>query len=497
LKRVAATFVPPIAIERRASMPMQRQIYEWFRGAIVEGRLRPGGRIPSSRGLAAELGISRIPVVNAYEQLHAEGYFEAFVGVGTRVATSIPSESLSIPKVRQGRVSGENVAQAALRQISHRASHWNTSAVQPWLNALGAFRVSLPALDHFPVHIWSKLVARHSRAVSRSMLAYGDAMGYGPLREAIAGYVSTVRGVRCETSQILVTTGSQQGLQIASQVLLDPKDQVCMEEPGYPGARQAFAMADAQIIPIKLDSQGLVVSELARKGARAKLVYVTPSHQYPMGMTMSAARRMQLLNWAAHHGTWIIEDDYDSEYRFDSRPIASLQGLDSDTRVLYMGTFSKVMFPALRLGYLVLPKDLVAACTAARDCMDIFSPTLNQAVMAEFIREGHFARHLRRMRMLYMERRRALVNALHTTLAEAVEIEGAEAGMHLVTLLRPGVDDMSVSLAAARKGLSAMPLSSCRVLPGEPGGLVLGYGGVDVQDMQKAVRKLRTCIEEH
>jgi GntR family transcriptional regulator/MocR family aminotransferase len=495
VKRVAATFVPPIAIERHVSLPMHRQIYGWFRSAIAEGRIRPGGRIPSSRGLAAELGVSRIPVVNAFEQLHAEGYFETFVGVGTRVAKSIPSECLNIPEVRKARISGGSVTNAAPRQLSHRASHWNTSSTQPWLNTLGAFRVSLPALDHFPVNIWSKLIARHSRAVSRSMLAYGDATGYGPLREAIAEYVSTVRGVRCETSQILVTTGSQQGLQIASQVLLDPEDQVCMEEPGYPGARQAFAMADAQIIPIKLDSEGLVVSELARKGGRAKVVYVTPSHQYPMGMTMSAARRMQLLNWAAHNGTWLIEDDYDSEYRFDSRPIASLQGLDSDARVLYMGTFSKVLFPALRLGYLVLPKDLVAACTAARDCMDIFSPTLNQAVMAEFIREGHFARHLRRMRMLYMERRKALVNALHSSLGDSVEIAGAEAGMHLVILLRPGVDDMNLSFEAARRGLSAMPLSSCRIRPSGRGGLVLGYGGVNVQDIHKGVRKLRTCME--
>ncbi len=495
MKRVAATFVPPIVIDRRASSPMHRQIFEWFQSAIVEGRMRPGGRVPSSRGLAAELGVSRIPVVNAYEQLHAEGYFETFVGVGTRVARSIPSESLSVTKLRQTRISGGHAANAVPRKLSHRASLWNKSTSQPWLNALGAFRVSLPALDHFPVNIWSKVVARRSRAVSRTMLAYGDAKGFGPLREAIAEYVRTVRGVRCEASQILVTTGSQQGLQIASQVLLDPKDRVCMEEPGYPGARQAFAMTDAQIIPIKTDAEGIVVSELARKRKHAKVVYVTPSHQYPMGMTMSAARRMELLNWAAGNGTWILEDDYDSEYRFDSRPIASLQGLDLDARVLYMGTFSKVMSPALRLGYLVLPKDLVPVCTAARDCMDIFSPTLTQAVMADFIREGHFARHLRRMRMLYMERRKALVNALQSSLRDSVEIAGAEAGMHLVILLRPGVNDLAVSYEAAREGVSAMPLSSCRISAGERGGLVLGYGGVNIEGIQDGVRKLRACIE--
>ncbi len=495
MKRVAATFVPPIAIDRRASSPMHRQIFEWFQTAIAEGRMRPGARVPSSRGLAAELGVSRIPVVNAYEQLHAEGYFETFVGLGTRVASSIPSESLNVPKLGKRRTSAAHAANSVPRKLSHRASLWNKSAAQPWLDVLGAFRVSLPALDHFPVDIWSKLIARRSRAVSRTMLAYGDPKGYGPLREAIAEYVRTVRGVRCEASQILVTTGSQQGLQIASQVLLEPKDRVCMEEPGYPGARQAFAMADAQTIPIKTDAEGLVVSELARKGKRVKVVYVTPSHQYPMGMTMSAARRMQLLNWAAGNGTWIIEDDYDSEYRFDTRPIAALQGLDLDARVLYMGTFSKVMAPALRLGYLVLPKDLIAVCTAAKDCMDIFSPTSTQAVMADFIREGHFARHIRRMRMLYMERRKALVNALQSSLRDSVEVAGAEAGMHLAILLRAGINDLAVSYEAARRGLSAMPLSSCRITSGERGGLVLGYGGVDIQDIQEGVRKLRACIQ--
>ncbi len=497
MKRVAATFVPPIAVERGATTPMHRQIYEWFQIAIAEGRVRPGERVPSSRGLAAELGVSRIPVVNAYEQLHAEGYFETFAGVGTRVARSIPDESFLFGKERQKRNVGERSANAVSRQLSHRASLWNESLTQPWLNALGAFRVSLPALDQFPIHIWSKLISRHSRAVSRTMLAYGDAMGYRPLREAIAEYVRTARGVRCEASQILVTTGSQQGLQIASQVLLDPGDCVCMEDPGYPGARQAFAMAEAQIMPIEVDAQGIVISELARKGQRAKLVYVTPSHQYPMGMTMSAARRMQLLNWAAVNGTWIVEDDYDSEYRFDSRPIASLQGLDSSARVLYMGTFSKVMFPALRLGYLVLPKDLVPASTAARDCMDIFSPTLTQAVMAEFIQEGHFARHLRRMRMLYMGRRMELVSALQKSLGESVEIVGADAGMHLVILLRPGVDDRALSQEAARRELSAMSLSSCRIGSGGRGGFVLGYGGTDTHAIQDGVRRLRACIKRN
>ncbi len=361
---------------------------------------------------------------------------------------------------------------------------------------MGAFRVSLPALDHFPIGVWSKLVARHSRRPPRGIMAYGDAVGYLPFREAIAEYLGAVRGVRCESSQILVTTGSQQALQISAQVLLDPKDRVCMEEPGYPGARQAFMTAGAHLIPVPVDDEGINVAEIGR-GRDARAVYVTPSHQYPMGMTMSATRRMLLLNWASHSGAWIIEDDYDSEYRFESRPIASLQGLDTDGRVIYIGTFSKVMFPALRLGYVVVPKDLVPAFSAARDAADIFSSTLYQAVLTDFIREGHFARHIRRMRMLYMDRRRALINAIQIQMGDMLEVIGAQAGMHLVALLPRGINDVAVSRKAAQRGISAMPLSVCYSKAPTRGGLILGYGGANAHQIHDGMRKLRLSVQGH
>jgi GntR family transcriptional regulator/MocR family aminotransferase len=325
-------------------------------------------------------------------------------------------------------------------------------------------------------------------------MAYGDAMGYLPFREAIAEYLGAFRGVRCESSQILVTTGSQQALQISAQVLLDPKDRVWMEEPGYPGARQAFMTAGAQLIPVPVDHDGMNVAEIIRRGRGARAVYVTPSHQYPMGITMSATRRIVLLNWAMRSGAWIIEDDYDSEYRFGSRPIASLQGLDSDGRVIYVGTFSKVMFPALRLGYVVVPKDLVAAFSAARDAADIFSSTLYQAVLADFIREGHFARHIRRMRMLYMDRRRALIKAIRIQMGDMLEVIGAEAGMHLVALLPRGTNDVAVSRKAAQRGISAIPLSTCYLEPPTRGGLVLGYGGANAHQIHDGIRKLRMSV---
>jgi GntR family transcriptional regulator/MocR family aminotransferase len=328
-------------------------------------------------------------------------------------------------------------------------------------------------------------------------MAYGDAMGYLPFREAIAEYLGAVRGVRCEASQILVTTGSQQALQISAQVLLDPKDRVWMEEPGYPGARQAFMTAGAHLIPVRVDHDGMNVEDIIHRGRDARAVYVTPSHQYPMGMTMGATRRMLLLNWAARSGAWIIEDDYDSEYRFGSRPIASLQGLDRDGRVIYVGTFSKVMFPALRLGYVVVPKDLVPAFSVARDAADIFSSTLYQAVLTDFIREGHFARHIRRMRMLYMDRRRSLVKAIHIQMGDTLAVIGTEAGMHLVALLPRGTDDVAVSRKAAQRGISAMPLSTCYLQPPSRGGLILGYGGTNAHQIHDGTRKLRMSVHGH
>lgn len=499
MKTVAASYIPPIALDPRAKTPLYRQLYDWFRAAILAGQMRPGQRVPATRSLAAELKISRIPVLNAYEQLLAEGYFEARVGAGTCVAGSIPDDVLNPApgRARNPRPASEVGTQSAARRISRRGDGLTKLPAQSWLNVQGAFRVSLPALDDFPMGIWSKLMARHSRRPATGIMAYGDAMGYQPLREAIAEYLGAFRAVRCEPSQILVTTGSQQGLQLSAQVLVDPKDRVLLEEPGYPSARQAFLAAGAELIPVPVDQEGLDMARVlgrGRNGQSASAVYITPSHQYPLGMTMSATRRMLLLNWAVRTGAWIIEDDYDSEYRFGSRPIASLQGLDTNARVIYVGTFSKVMFPALRVGYLVVPKDLVAAFSAARDAADVFSATLYQAVLTDFIREGHFARHIRRMRMLYMERRRILIEEIGSQLAGRLEVIGAEAGMHLVALLPRGSDDVAISKRAAASGVSATPLSTCYMKPHGRGGLILGYGGVNAQQIRAGVRALGKCL---
>ena len=268
----------------------------------------------------------------------------------------------------------------------------------PWFRGRGAFSVGEPALDRFPLSVWSSLVARHARRADPALLPYGDSMGLAALREAVAEYLRTARAVRCEPDQIMIVNGSQQALELAARVLLDAESPVWIEEPGYFGLHRVLTLAGARLVPVPVDDEGLDVAAAIARSPKPRAVFVTPSHQFPLGVTMSASRRLQLLDWARESGAWIVEDDYDSEYRYGNLPIAALQGLDRDARVIYIGTFTKILFPALRLGYLVLPPDLVYAFTQVRYAMDILSPTFFQAVLADFIREGHFARHIRRMR---------------------------------------------------------------------------------------------------
>jgi len=494
MPRLAPGFVPPVAIDARRRTPIYQQLYEWFRAAILAGQLAPGQRVPSTRQLAGELGVSRIPVLGAYDQLHAEGYLETFVGAGTCVARSIPERATLIGRPAARHAAGRATTGGGPRRTSRLAGRiFQTD--QSWSGNPGAFRISLPAVDRFPSAVWARLVNRHAHRLTRAMMAYGDPMGSGPLREAIAEYVGAARAVRCDASQVMVTTGSQQGLLIAARVLLDARDPVWVEDPAYPGARQALLAAGARMVPVRVDDEGLDVARGARAAPRARAAYITPSHQHPLGVTMSATRRMTLLDWAARAGAWIIEDDYDSEYRFDSRPIASLHSMDGDARVIYVGTFSKVLFPALRLGYVVVPKDLVPAFSAMRDASDVFSSTLYQAVLTDFIREGHFARHIRRMRMVYMERRQALVDALHAEAGERLEVIGAAAGLHLAALLPAGVSDEAVARRAATQGILVTPLSGCYFRPPARGGLILGYGGTTPHEIRDAVKKLADCLD--
>jgi GntR family transcriptional regulator/MocR family aminotransferase len=490
MKRALADFPLTIALDQGGETPIYRQLYDWFQRAIVEGRLRPGQRVPSTRSLAAELKISRIPVLTAFEQLHAEGYLESVIGAGTRVAPAMPEQTVRLPP----RKPSEPRDEPRTRRVSHAAEAAMASGDSP--QSFNAFRVSQPALDAFPTGVWSSILARHARRPAPELMEYSDPMGYAPFREAIAEYLGVARAVRCDASQVMIVAGSQQGLQIAARALLDPGDAVWVEEPGYFGAHRAFGMAGAELTPVPTDGQGLDVQEGVRLRGDARAAYVTPSHQYPLGVTMSASRRIRLLNWASEVDAWIFEDDYDSEFRFASRPIASLQGVDEDRGVIYLGTLSKVLFPALRIGYLVIPKDLVEAFRCVRMAMDIFPSMLFQAALNDFIREGHFARHIRRMRMLYMSRCETLVGAIQRHLGGRLQLVSAQAGMHLAGFLPSDVDDTVISRRAFEAGVSAMPLSACYLSHPARSGLVLGYGGADDAAIEHGVAVLAGILRD-
>jgi GntR family transcriptional regulator / MocR family aminotransferase len=499
MKQVSPGFFPSITIENDSSTPIYRQVYNWFRVAIVTGRLRPGQRVPSSRQLASELSVSRTTILGAIQQLSAEGYMESSAGSGTFITKSIPDQvtrfvaSDSQPSIQRARRDG-------LRRVSKSAANLLSLQTPPLALAhrigIGAFRIGLPALDHFPISIWSRLVNRHWRQPKKELMTYGDPMGYLPCRQAIAEYLAVVRGVRCEASQVMIVSGSQQGLAISARVLLDSGDSLWAEEPGYLGGLRVFTAAGCRLVPIPVDNEGLDVKTGIKSRPEARAAFITPSHQFPLGMTMSVARRMLLLDWAARKGSWIFEDDHDSEYRFATRPIGSLQGLDVDGRVIYVGTFSKILFPSLRIGYLVLPNDLVPAFSLVRFATDIFPSTLDQVVLTDFIREGHLARHIRRMRTIYMDRHEILIREIRKQIGTSVEIVSSNAGIHLVLLLPAGVQDTIVSDRAAGAGVATVPLSICYQGTAPKNGLILGYGGVNQKQIQDGVRRLHAVIRD-
>lgn len=487
----AMPFVPA-TLDRSSDVPMHRQLYDHLRGAILSGQLPGGMRLPATRTLAEELGVSRNTVMSAFDQLLAEGYMEGCVGAGTYVARVLPEEVLYVdaPQGNNGR------APEGGRSISRRGRLVSGVPRVPLRTdgSYRAFRPSLPALDAFPFRVWAGLLAKRWRNPSLEMLAPGDPAGYGPLREAVAGYLGAARGVRCHPDQVIITTGSQQALDLVARTLLNPGETAWIEEPGYLGTRGALLSASVNLAPVPVDAEGLNVAAGIERAPQARLLCVSPSCQYPLGVMMSLARRLALLEWAGKSGAWVLEDDYDSEYRYVNRPLAALQGIDTEERVIYVGSFSKVLFPSLRLGYLVAPPDLVEPLLAMRSRTDIHAPTPEQIVLTDFISEGHFARHIRRMRSLYIERQAIFVDAAAQELQGLLDVRPADAGMHLVGWLPAGTDDKIASARAMAQGILAPALSSFYL--GEPGppGLLLGYTGVPENEIRDGVRKLRVAL---
>ena len=489
-KRPARVAILGLGIDPASAHSRHRQLYEGIRDAILAGRLVSGTRLPSTRTLAHDVGCSRNTVMTAFEQLAAEGYLESRVGAGTTVAGPAPDIALRVAArpagvrpVAPGRRGLARRGRLLLRApVHHRAA----SPARP-------FRVGVPALDDTSRNAWTRLVARWTRGMPRQLVEYGDPAGFRPLREAIATYLGEARGVRCTADQVIVVSGSQQGIDLAARVLLDPGDEVWMEDPGYPSARAALAVGGMRVRAIPVDSEGIDVEIGAARAPHARLAYVTPSHQFPLGVTMSLTRRVALLEWARRTGAWILEDDHNSEYRYASRPLAALQGLDPTGCVLYLGTFSKVLFPALRLGYVVAPAHLVDAFVAARALTDRHSPSATQAVLADFIGEGHFTRHVRRHRALYARRQAALVAAAGR-LEGRLDVGASDAGMHMIGWLPEGTDDRAIALAAAARGVDVSPLSAYRVHARGRGGLLLGYAGYSERAIREGVDRLERVL---
>lgn len=442
--------------------------------------------------LACELGVSRNTVLTAFDQLMAEGYLEGKVGSGTFVAGAIPDELLSL----RNRAA---VKHASPRQprLSKRAAVLPDVATTAKRRRRRPFEPGVPALDLFPTKVWARLVAREwSKVTAGSLdaLLTTEPAGLPRLREAVARYVGAARGVSCDAAQVIITSGLQHALEIATRVLLDPGEKVWFEDPGYPAARATLRAVDASVVFVPVDEEGIDVRRGMEKCPSPRLIYVTPSHQYPLGVTMSAARRLQLLETARRADAWILEDDYDSEYRHLTHPVPSIQGLDRNERVIYFGTFSKVLFSSLRLGYLVVPPTLVETFIRARVLAGRASPSIDQAVVADFIDEGFLDRHIRRMRAAYRERQEVLLEAGRRYLNGLLAIRPSHAGMHVLGWLI-GIDDQAAARAAAEYEIDVTPLSRYCAEVRQPDGLVLGYGGVTPRQIRAGAETLARALE--
>ena len=495
-------------LDPATSKPLYRQLYDKLRHAILLGELAGGTRLPSTRAFARNLGISRATVMIAFEQLLYEGYIYGEVGSGTYVKHVLPDELLQFPSTEdeEQQIAGigtqEQRAERGLPgKLSQRGKIIAATEMAPLKYWQGraqyqAFQPGLPALREFPFKLWGQLEARHWRHTSEEIFGYSDPAGYRPLRREIAAYVQAARSVKCDEEQVIIVAGSQQAINLAAQLLIDPGDKVWIEEPCYLGARGALLSSGAQLVPVAVDEEGMQIAKGIERCTQARLAYVTPSHQFPLGKTMSLTRRLALLQWARHTGSWILEDDYDGEYRYAGKPLASLHGLDTAERVIYIGTFSKVMFPALRLGYLVVPSQLVDAFRAARAAADRQSNTIDQLVLTDFMVQEHFARHVRRMRTLYEERQHLLVEQSKRLLSGLLTINTAEAGMHLVGKLAPGIDDVYAAEQITTHNIATNPISKYYLEHSNLSALVLGYAAFSEQEIRQGIEQVAIALEK-
>ena len=480
-------------LDRSSSEPSYRQLYRLLRQAILSGNLPAGRQLPPSRQLAAEIGLSRNTVTHVYEQLALEGYVVSLVGSGTFVADTVPDQFPGMHDLPVHHAERATAQVASLSTRGTRLIRMAGAAPQQW----GAFHSGVPDVTQFPLKIWTRLQTKYWRRARPELLTYASGGGYMPLRAALAEYLRTARSVTCDPEQIIITSGSHQSMHLVAQLLSDAGDDVWIEDPCYWGARNIFQSVGLKGLPIPVDAEGLAPTpEHLRRPPR--FIFVSPSHQYPLGVVMSVARRRMLLEYARLHGCWIVEDDYDSEFRYGSRPLASLQGLDTGERVIYLGSFSKIMFPGLRLGYIVVPKGLVGSFETGLSELYREGQGVPQAILAEFISEGHFASHIRRMRVLYGERRAILIDRIRHHFGTLLPVSGGEAGLHLVAHLPQSVDDEKLSADAFQAGVFTRPLSHYYDMRSDGRrGILLGYACVPNEDIAPEFVKLARVISAY
>ncbi|MBX9694408.1 MAG: PLP-dependent aminotransferase family protein [Cyanobacteria bacterium] len=490
-----------INIDSRLEQPLHKQIYEEIRKAIFSGRLPSGKRVPSTRQMASVLGVSRATVTLAYDYLLSEGYFESYTGSGTYVSRKIPDELL---EAEAEDLDAEQPAPRSPR--ARRLSEYGKSLESKgWFGAPEEepaiqFSFGRPDLDEFPMRIWSQIMSRRCRNRDFSLLdCPSRAAGYEPLKEAIAAYLARARAVIARPEQVIVVNGSQQGLDLVTRVLIDPDDLVGIEEPGYIGAQRAFRAQGADLVPLYVDRNGVRVDYVKSlfgndSAKKMKLIYVTPSHQYPTGCVLSLPRRLELLSWASRSGTMIIEDDYDSEFRYSGKPIPALSGIDHGGSVIYLGTFSKVLLPALRLGYLVVPEDFIDVFTRAKWLSDRHSSLLQQQVLADFITEGHLERHIRKMRALYEKRRKLVVEMLEGLFDDDVTILGDSAGINVLIRLRSSIPDQELMRRAREAGVGLANTRPLYLKDAPSGEFLLNYGGLKESEIIEGITRLRSVV---
>ncbi|HWW07661.1 PLP-dependent aminotransferase family protein [Collimonas sp.] len=467
-----------LRIDRALELPMYQQICQRFKTAIEQGSLHAGDRVPAVRALAAELNLARGTVEMAYRILTDEGYLQVRGAAGTVVSPSLPPPAILKPQV-----------------VMAMAGQAHAATVDRDGKAPKPLQMGLPALDAFPRKVWNRLVGHRLRGSELARLGYPDPAGYARLRERIATYLGVSRGVTCVPEQVFITTGLRNTLELTLSSLSTVGDEFWFEDPGYILARPFLQNAAVKLIPVPVDEHGLMVEAGKRLSPNAKFAMVTPSHQSPLGVTLSLERRMALLEWASNAGSWIIEDDYDSEFRYQGRPLPALKSMDRNDRVIYSGTFSKVMFPGLRLAYFVAPVSAVARFQAVCYNLNAGCPYLFQAGVADFIAEGHFSRHLKKMRLLYADRRAVTSRVFQEILGDRIRIDLQPGGLHILAKLADHEDDVMLAGHARTAGLAVPPLSRWYINAKPQQGLLLGFANViDEKDAIRLALKLKQAL---